>query len=103
MGLRSSRTTTRPTLKTIAARTNNDCSSTVMAEPLDQALQFGDIFLAELARLGEVGHEGRHPSAEQPVEQTLALAVHIVGAFELGTVEITLAVALGGDGAFLEQ
>jgi hypothetical protein len=45
----------------------------------------------------------RHAALEQAIEQTLALRVDVIGAFEEWSVEIAATVALGADRTFLEQ
>src|SRR5580765_1157984 len=102
-GTRTASTRARARPAASAPRPRAMSRSCVIVELLDQSLQFGEILLAQFAGLGEVRDQRRDAAAEQAVDQTLALAVHIVLALEPCTVEVAFAVARGGDGALLEQ
>src|SRR5687767_13437191 len=68
---------------------NSSCSnSAIIVQPLDQLAQFGHVFLRQLAMLGEVRHQRRHASAEEAVEQALALAHQPLVALERRRVEV---------------
>ena len=74
-----------------------------MIEFLDEALELGDVLLAQLAPVGEVRDQRRDAAAEQSIEQRGARRVDVVLALEQRPVEIAPAVAFGGDRTFLQQ
>jgi hypothetical protein len=65
--------------------------------------QFGQVVLAQLMTRAEVGHQRRHPSAEQAVEHRAALRIDPVGALQHRGIQVAPALVLGGDHALLEQ
>src|SRR5690606_12327976 len=64
---------------------------------LEQLAQFRDVGLVELAVLAEVRDQRRDPPIEQPRQQAFALAQQPGLALEHRRVEVTPALATGGD------
>src|SRR5690606_7365618 len=78
-------------------------SALAIVDLLQQATQLGDVGLVQAPVLAEVRHQRCHPSLEQPVEQPRALLEHPVLAPQHGGVQVAAPVALGADGALLQQ
>src|SRR5690606_29246305 len=78
-------------------------SALAIVDLLQQATQLGDVGLVQAPVLAEVRHQRRHASLEQPVEQPRALLEHPVLAPQHGGVQVAAPVALGADGALLQQ
>src|SRR6185437_10847452 len=107
-GLRNAATSSTATVKASSSSQPRPsqsiaASSLVIVELLEQFAQFGDVLLRQLALLGEVRHQRRHPASEQAVEQALALLLHVLLAREQRRIEVAAAVALRVHGLFPQQ
>src|SRR5262245_37044203 len=103
-GARSASTRTMAALEaTVASSNARSSSAAFIVELLQQAAQFGDVLATELAVLAEVRHQRRDATAEQALEQALALLQHPLLALEQRRVEVTAAVLLRFHRALVEQ
>src|SRR5690242_16405050 len=93
-GVRSAATITSAALRASVA-VHNRCSRSIafIIELRNKPPDFADVLLRQLALLAEVRDQWRHPSAEQAIEQALALLEHITVAREQRAVQITAAIA----------
>src|SRR5690348_5169602 len=87
----------------VAVHTRCTRSIALIVELSDQALQFRDVLLRQLALFAEMRDQGCHAPAEQTVQQAFALLQHVAFARQQRGVEIPAAVAHCLDGALAQQ
>src|SRR6186713_1147026 len=66
------------TLAARLARARARRISAVIVEPADEGFEIGEILRRQLLALGEVADQRGQAAVEQPVQQPLALARHVV-------------------------
>src|SRR3546814_4915335 len=78
-------------------------SALSIIDPLKQLAQLCDVLATELAVFAEVRDQRCDPTAEQAIQQTLALVDQPVLALEHRRVQVAASVLLRGDRTLLEQ
>src|SRR5690348_12604783 len=103
-GNRSAATISSAALRASVA-VHNRCrrSIALIVELPDQALQFRDVLLRQLALFAEMRDQRRHASAEQAVQQALALLQHVAFPHKQRAIEIAPTITRGFHRALAQQ